>query len=428
MNEEQLNKFFQEVREIPPETSPADISSWVSSAAQSVGSGLSTKPFFTFKGIAMITTIASVIGIAVFSHFAPATVNEQNQPVSPPVLNDLNLLTTHEVAASQSALNETTNSTTTINGQSQFVSQSVLNDLNLLPKIEIEAPQFTVSETANRTTPLPAETEPVLLQTNGQIPNELIPLPFTLTTLDGKSIQSDVQSIHKTENIPPSGGNQSVPDTRVKVWEDFTRLKISSAMNVWIIQGDQCDVRVETEDGIDKGVVQIEQNGETLELSVRWKKYKLGDNLKWGINVYVTVRELEKLEVSGAVHVQSQNRLNCNRLDIELSGAVETELDINANDVKVETSGAVELKMKGNCKNLDAETSGAAEFLAPELSAESCVIETSGAASIDVMALKALKVESSGASRVLYRGNPENLDINTSGASEVKKVVQGYKF
>lgn len=388
MNEEQLNKLFQEVREMPPETSPADVSAWVSSAAQSVGSGLLTKPFFTFKGIAMITTIASVIGIAVFSHFAPATINEQNQPVSPPVLNDL----------------------------------------NLLPKIEIEVPQFTVSETANRTTPLPAETETELLPTNGQIPKELTPLPFTLTTLDGQSIQSDVQSIHKTEIIPPSVGNQSIPDTRVKVWEDFTRLKISSAMNVWIIQGDQCDVRVETEEGIDKDVVQIEQNGETLELSVRWKKYKLGDNLKWGINVYVTVRELEKLDVSGAVHVQSQNRLNCNQLDIELSGAVETDLDINANDVKVETSGAVELKMKGNCKNLDAEISGAAELLAPELSAESCVIETSGAASIDVMALKALKVESSGASRVLYRGDPEKLYIGTSGASEVKKVVQGYKF
>ena len=146
------------------------------------------------------------------------------------------------------------------------------------------------------------------------------------------------------------------------------------------------------------------------------------------INVYVTIRELKELEVSGAVEVVSKNKLTCGRLNIDLSGAVQTQLELSAGTVSVETSGAVELDLKGDCNHLDIETSGAAEVRAQDLKAESCSVETSGASSVDVRALKALRISSSGASNVTYRGEPEKLEVETSGASEVRKIVQGYKF
>lgn len=379
MDEEQLNKLFQEVREMPPETSPSDISSWVSSAAQSVGSGLSTKSFFTFKGIAMITTIASVIGIAVFSHFAPPPPTEQSQP----------------------QIQETV--------ESETVTPPLAAVRTPLPVKEVVAREQAPEPAPERFVPeLPAEILPLPVQQPG------LPAPERVPALSGISRLS----------VAP----ESVPAVR----EDFTRLKISSALKVWITQGDNCDVRIETEEGSDcRSLVDIDQSGETLELALKSGLLKLRDF--HAINVYITIRELKELEVSGAVDVRSKNKLLCQQLDMDLSGAVKTQLDLSAGDVTVECSGAVKLELQGECKSLDIDMSGATKVLATEMSVDVCHVETSGAGSIDVNVIRELRVDSSGASSVTYRGDPEVLKIRTSGASEVrkfevKKLKETYKF
>ena len=379
MNEEQLKKLFQEVREIPPETSPSDISSWVSSAAQSVGSGLSTKSFFTFKGIAMITTIASVIGIAVFSHFAPPPPTEQSQP----------------------QIQETV--------ESEIVTPPLAAVRTPLPVKEV-----VVREQAPE--PAPERFVP-------ELPAEILPLPVQQPGLPALERVPALSGISRLSVAP-----ESVPAVR----EDFTRLKISSALKVWITQGDNCDVRIETEEGSDcRSLVDIDQSGETLELALKSGLLKLRDF--HAINVYITIRELKELEVSGAVDVRSKNKLLCQQLDMDLSGAVKTQLDLSAGDVTVECSGAVKLELQGECKSLDIDMSGATKVLATEMSVDVCHVETSGAGSIDVNVIRELRVDSSGASSVTYRGDPEVLKIRTSGASEVrkfevKKLKETYKF
>lgn len=379
MDEEQLNKLFQEVREMPPETSPSDIYSWVSSAAQSVGSGLSTKSFFTFKGIAMITTIASVIGIAVFSHFAPPPPTEQSQP----------------------QIQETV--------ESEIVTPPLAAVRTPLPVKEVVARERAPEPAPERFAPeLPAEILPLPVQQPG------LPAPERVPALSGISRLS----------VAP----ESVPAVR----EDFTRLKISSALKVWITQGDNCDIRIETEDGEDcSSLVDIDQSGETLELALKSRRSKM--IVLNNINVYITIRELKELDVSGSVDVHSKNKLLCQQLDMNLSGAVKTQLDLSAGDVTVKCSGAVKLELQGECKSLDIDMSGATKVLATEMSVDVCHVKTSGAGSIDVNVIRELRVDSSGASSVKYRGDPEVLKIRTSGASEVrkfevKKLKETYKF
>ena len=379
MNEEQLNKLFQEVREIPPETSPADVYSWVSSAAQSVGSGLSTKSFFTFKGIAMITTIASVIGIAVFSHFAPPPPAEQSQPQI----------------------------------QETVESETVTSPLAVV-RTPLPVKEVVVREQAPE--PAPERFVP-------ELPAEILPLPVQQPGLPALERVPALSGISRLSVAP-----ESVPAVR----EDFTRLKISSALKVWITQGDNCDVRIETEEGSDcRSLVDIDQSGETLELALKSGLLKLRDF--HAINVYITIRELKELEVSGAVDIRSKNKLLCQQLNMDLSGAVKTQLDLSAGDVTVECSGAVKLELQGECKSLDIDMSGATKVLATEMSVDVCHVETSGAGSIDVNVIRELRVDSSGASSVTYRGDPEVLKIRTSGASEVrkfevKKLKETYKF
>lgn len=372
MNEEQLNKLFQEVREMPSETSPDDVSAWVGGAVQSVGSGLFTKSFFTFKGIAMITTLVSIIGIAVYSHFGPAEVPTVSKPETP----------ASAVEIPQPSM---------ISPASQSVPQ---------PQSEKSADE-------------PSAPVPIQADRIAEVP--LLPVE--------PGIAAKITTVPALPVLPLQTGS---PEKEQLFRESFTRLKISSAMTVWITQGDMCDVRVETEDGSNQDAIKIEQSGETLELSVRWKKFRISD--LGTINVYVTVQELKGLEVSGAVEVYSKNRLNNTRLDLELSGAVRTDLEVSGGEVKVETSGAVDLKLRGDCRYLDIETSGATKVIAPELVADICIIETSGASEVDVRAVKELKIESSGASEVNYTGEPEILVIRSSGAAEVKKVKQSYKF
>ena len=156
-------------------------------------------------------------------------------------------------------------------------------------------------------------------------------------------------------------------------------------------------------------------------------KLKIYTKSGWGerfheMTIYLTFKNLNYVDFSGAVEVSAENALTFSELEMDVSGAAEIDLEMKAEKYTAEFSGASEIDFRGSCKTGYIEISGASEFDAEGLQFDELSIELSGASEARIFATNKLRVDASGASEIRYKGNPPNISIDESGASSIKPM------
>jgi hypothetical protein len=200
----------------------------------------------------------------------------------------------------------------------------------------------------------------------------------------------------------------------------FTGLKVSSAIVVYISQGTESAVAVSLNDASQVSSVKTEVKNGVLHIYLEkgsWKSMN-GKSAK----AYVTIKDLQSLEVSGASLVRFADKLNLPLLKVDLSGASSVKGEMEVGSLHVDQSGASLFAVSGVAKEAHIEVSGASSFKAYELKVENCKADISGASSVQVTVSKELKVDASGASSFRFKGNPAAKDTHTSGASSIKQI------
>jgi len=208
-------------------------------------------------------------------------------------------------------------------------------------------------------------------------------------------------------------GNQATEDRKVG---DFTRIKISGGFKVVLKQDSSLSVKVSADDNLLK-YIKTEVSGYKLHIYTRKNMCNTGE-----MTVYVGVRNLEEINASGAVEVETDGKLQTQDFRIKLSGATKVSMDLNAANVSTSGSGATELHLKGQASSHDIDLSGSGKVYAFDFVVGNCDIQTSGVGHSEINVLHSLSVHSSGASEVQYRGNPSSVTNDKSGASSIEKV------
>lgn len=107
--------------------------------------------------------------------------------------------------------------------------------------------------------------------------------------------------------------------------------------------------------------------------------------------------------------------------NVEISGACEVDVDgLSGSGFDAEVSGASTLTLSGSCERLSADVSGASTLHGEALQANEATVNASGASSVRVKASESIRGEASGASSVKYSGDPQNVKLESSGASSVR--------
>lgn len=197
---------------------------------------------------------------------------------------------------------------------------------------------------------------------------------------------------------------------------NFSKLDIGGAFKVYLSQGDQEKIVLEADQDELKDIV-TEVSGSTLKI------YTKSD---WStrfheMTIWLTFKNLESIDFSGAVEVTSEGTLNFTDLDMDISGAAEITMAMKADKFDAEFSGASEVDFSGNIKSGYLELSGASDFDAQDLEFTDLNIEVSGASEAKVWATGTLKIDASGASDIRYKGSPK-VSLDESGASTVKPL------
>ena len=213
-------------------------------------------------------------------------------------------------------------------------------------------------------------------------------------------------------NCIEGSGNQ-ISDSR-KV-EPFTYVETSGSIKLVLKQGQQ-DLRIVADDNIIKEI-RTKVSGNTLKIDVDGNFCNTGQ-----ITVYLSSQSYEGVDVSGAVEIVSDGLLQLKDFELQLSGSSKVNLNLNAANVRTQSSGASEIFLKGQASSHEVELSGSSSIDALDFVVGKYRIESSGASNSKINVLSDLRVKSSGASDVEYRGNPSNVSNDDSGASSVRKI------
>jgi len=206
-------------------------------------------------------------------------------------------------------------------------------------------------------------------------------------------------------------------ETEEYAFTNFTKVEISTAFEFEIEYSDSYSINVTADDNvIDR--VRISQDGQTLKIRVGGAPTSFRSVT---LKALVTMPQLGGLAVSGACSGTVSNFNSTEAVSIAVSGASRVTGDITAADIGFDVSGASTVQLEGSADDMVATVSGACTFNLDDFTVNNANVKISGASTGTINLDGRLDANVSGASTLLYIGDPLMGTIDVSGASTLSK-------
>ena len=196
---------------------------------------------------------------------------------------------------------------------------------------------------------------------------------------------------------------------------EFTDIYLEGGYKVYLIQGDENSVKVKASDDNVFDYLKVKNNREVLTIKVQQEHFDYDR-----IILYITFKDLKKINIEGGVRLQTKGYLDLDDFDLYVAGGAKIELDMKAKDIQIIGEGGVLFELKGVAERLDIKISGAGHVDAEELKAKDVSIQIEGVGTGTVYATETLFAKVEGVGRVRYQGDPK-VTRYIDGLGSIKK-------
>ena len=187
-------------------------------------------------------------------------------------------------------------------------------------------------------------------------------------------------------------GNGIKAERRIDL-PDFSGVTVSGALEVELICGEDPGLRLSGDENLLE-LIHADVEGDQLVL---YNEECISPRLPMKVTVFAP--SVSCISISGASEMLA-TQIDCERLDLSLSGASD-------------------LRISGTAEMLEASLSGASDLMGHGLSVSRACLVQSGASDAAIHVEEFLEASLSGASDLTYTGSPERVSAETSGAAEV---------
>lgn len=201
---------------------------------------------------------------------------------------------------------------------------------------------------------------------------------------------------------------------------DFIAMNISG--KVYVTQGNKNEVIIEAEED-DLENIRTEVRSGRLSISTRdrggW--FSWGDGLDGKVNIYITVKDLRGVSVSGSGDVISRGVIKGEDFETSISGSGDIEIELDVRRVESKITGSGNIELKGSAQRARLGISGSGKYFAEELKVDDYEVSISGSGRASINTNGELDVRISGSGSVYYSGNPSGVNTNVSGSGRVRR-------
>jgi hypothetical protein len=213
---------------------------------------------------------------------------------------------------------------------------------------------------------------------------------------------------------PSIKGNGNVKE-ETRSTGDFTEVKVSRGMNVYISNGETTKVVVKADENL-IDAIETEVVGDVLNVTVN-KFIRQSKSLK----VFVTVPNIEVIKTTSGSNVFSEDSLKTANLEIKSTAGSNVHLTVEAGELVISAAAGSNIFLDGSAKSLTMKANSGSNIKAGDLQAENCDVKVSSGANIWVKVQNGLTAKASSGGNIWYSGQPSPLEIEKSSGGNVFK-------
>lgn len=211
-------------------------------------------------------------------------------------------------------------------------------------------------------------------------------------------------------------GNGNVVTQERNITDDFTEVRGSAGLDVYLTQGKENKIVVEADENLLEYISTDVKNGKlhvTTSSNIGRSKAK---------KVYVTFKELNNIEASSGADVIGNSVIKSQNLSLRSSSGADLKVEVFSQEIAIKSSSGSEVEVSGKASSLKADASSGSEIDAKKLMVVNCNAEASSGAEVTVNVKDKLETNVSSGGNVNYYGNPVSVNSNKSSSGSVKKM------
>ncbi len=197
--------------------------------------------------------------------------------------------------------------------------------------------------------------------------------------------------------------------------DHFNAIDLGGMFEVTLEPGSDLMITVETDENL-QDLVNIEVRGEVLHINTGRNKVLRPTEMK----LHIIYPDLQKISVGGACKITSQQILQAQSMEFEISGAASIDMEVEVEELTTKVSGAGDIDLEGSARSHRLILSGASRLDAENLVTQDTDVRLSGAGAAHVHATNILKANLSGIGSIRYYGTPRETIIDKSGLGSIR--------
>ena len=208
-------------------------------------------------------------------------------------------------------------------------------------------------------------------------------------------------------------GNRNIVTIERTIKADFTGIKVSTGIDLFIRQGSTNAITVEADENLHDLIITEVKEG-ILKIYTDKNIWKSKAR-----KVYVTIENLTLLKASSGSNVKSESVINTNEIYIDASSGASIDIEVVAKSAVTEASSGADVKIKGTTINHKARASSGSSINAYKLKSTNANASASSGASINIYASKNMDAKASSGGVIDYTGNPTKISKEASSGGSI---------
>lgn len=200
----------------------------------------------------------------------------------------------------------------------------------------------------------------------------------------------------------------------------FNAVEVGGPYDVTVTQGTTESVRVEAPEDIIGHVTTEVENG-VLKIYDKRHDFHWND-LFWHhkkILVYVTIKDVNSIVVSGSGDVTFHNGLHADKMSLRVSGSGDVDGELEVKSLETSISGSGDVKLSGHAETSAVRVSGSGDYSARGLITSDTAVHVSGSGDAKIYASNKVDASVSGSGDVRYSGSPKSVYKSKSGSGDI---------
>lgn len=208
-------------------------------------------------------------------------------------------------------------------------------------------------------------------------------------------------------------GNGNVITADRSSSENFTKVRVSTGLDLYLSQGTKNKIVVEADENLHDIIMTEINDGELRIYSEKgiWQATSR--------KIFVTVTNLEAVTATSGSDVYANETIKADFIEVSATSGADIRIVVDANTVETNSTSGSDIKIEGVANNHVSSATSGASINGYGLQSKSATANVTSGADIKIYASESIKAYASSGGDIDVKGNPKQIDKKSSSGGSI---------